>query len=87
MFLLEAGRKANEAFNVPVASTKHTVADATEDTQTMMKAILERGALTETNRSGYSFSDPTTRGMEEKVAKGWIEEVLGRESLTCGENA
>ena len=34
MFLLEAGKKADQTFNVPPASTSHTVRDATEDIRT-----------------------------------------------------
>ena len=74
MFLLEAGRKANKAFNLPPTSKKHTVA---EEKLTMTKALLDRLVVQESGHSGY-FSDPTTKGMEDKVARGWIEEVLGR---------
>ena len=41
------------------------------DTHTFMYAQ-------ETDRYGSCFVDPSTRGMEEKVAKGWIEDILGR---------
>lgn len=78
MFLLEAGRKANSAFSVPPPSARHTVSDATNDVLTMMKDLLETKTVQETDRSGCSFFDPSTKGMEEKVAKGWIEATVVR---------
>ena len=34
LFLLEASKKTNEAFQVPSSSTQHTIRDATEDIMT-----------------------------------------------------
>ena len=76
MFLLDASRKADKAFGVSPSSTCHAVRDSTEDIRIMTKDILERHVVQETNRSGIAFSDPTTKGMEEKVAKGWVEGIL-----------
>ena len=78
MFLLEASRKADKAFNVPPPATHHTVRDATADILTMTRDLLVRKAAQETDRYGSCFVDPSTRGMEEKVATGWIEDILGR---------
>ena len=55
-----------------------TVRDATADILTMTRDLLVRKAAQETDRCGSCFVDPSTRGMEEKVAKGWIEDILGR---------
>ena len=81
MFLLEAGKKADRAFNVPPASTCHSVRDAKSDINTMMRDLLEKAAVEEKDRHGSPFPDPTTRGMEDKAAKGWIESVLQRDSI------
>ena len=84
MFLLEAGKKADQTFNVPPASTSHTVRDATEDILTMTRDLLVRAAVEDTDRLGSPFIDPTTRGMEDKAAKGWIESILQNDG-TFGE--
>ena len=86
MFLLEASKRADKAFNVPHPATQHTVRDATGDILTMTQDLLARRAVEETDRSGTPFSDPTTRGMEDKVAKGWIENVLGSNAMVDEEN-
>ena len=77
MFLLEASTTADKAFHVPPPSTHHTIRDATEDIHKMTRDLLARQVVQETDRSG-SFVDPSTKGMEEKVGKGWIEDVLSR---------
>ena len=84
MFLLEAGKKADQVFNVPPTSTSHTVCDATEDILTMTRDLLVRAAVEDTDQLGSPFIDPTTRGMEDKAAKGWIESMLQSEG-TFGE--
>ena len=81
MFLLEASKKADEAFNVPPPSSHHSVQDATDDILTMTRDILMRRVVEETDRRGTPFTDPTTKGMENKVAKGWIETFLRVESI------
>ena len=52
MFLLEAGKKADRAFNVPPASTRHSVRDAKSDINTMMRDLLEKAAVEEKDRHG-----------------------------------
>ena len=81
MFLLEAGKTADRAFNVPPPSTYHCVHDATDDTLTMMRDLLARGVVKETDRCGVPFRCPITRGMEDKAAKGWIENVLRSDTV------
>ena len=81
MFLLEAGKKADTIFNIPPASTHHTVRDATDDILTMMQDLMATAAVQETGRHGSPFQDPTTRGMEDKAARGWIENVLRSDSM------
>ena len=80
MFLLEASKRADRAFNVPPPTTHHTVRDATDDVLTMVRELLVRNAVQETHRCGHPFRDPTTRGMEDKAAKGWIENALSSNS-------
>ena len=70
MFLLEASKKANKAFNVPPPSSRHTGRDATDDILTMTRDILVRRAVEETNRVGTPFSDPTTRGNGRQGSEG-----------------
>ena len=84
MFFLEAGKKADQTFNVPPLSTSHTVSDATEDILTMTRDLLVRAAVEDTVWLGSPFIDPTTRAMEDKAAKGWIEIMLQSEG-TFGE--
>ena len=81
MFLLQAGKKGDSAFNVPPASVHHNVRDATTDILTMMEDLLANAAVEERDRHGSPFADPTTRGMEDKAAKGWIESVLQKDSM------
>ena len=73
MFLMEAGKKADQAFNVALPSTQHTVRDGTDDIPTMMQDLLSQKTIVEKNLSGSVLQ---TRGMEDKAAKGWIEGVL-----------
>ena len=80
MFLLQAGKKADSAFNVPPASIHHNVRDARTDVLIMMEDILANAAE-ERDRHGSPFADPTTRGMEDKAAKGWIEGVLRKDTM------
>ena len=86
MFLMEAGKKADQAFNVAPPSTNHTIRDGAEDILTMMQDLLAQKTVVETTRSGSPFTDPTTRGMEDKAAKGWIEGVLHSGSTYEEEN-
>ena len=86
MFLLEAAKKANEAFNVPPQSTLHSVRDAKSDVHTMMQDLLQRAVVEQQDHHGPPFSDPTTKGMEEKAARGWIENVLQKETM-CEEES
>ena len=51
-----------------------------------MQDLLAQKTVVETNRSGSPFTDPTTRGMEDKAAKGWIEGVLHSGSTYEEEN-
>lgn len=88
IFLLEAGKKADQAFNVPPVSTHHSVRDGKTDTLTMMQDLLMKAVVEERNRPGSTFPDPTTQGMEDKAAKGWIEGVLQRDGkCMCEEDS
>ena len=68
MFLMEASRKADKAFNVPPPTTHHTIRNATEDILTMIRATEE------TDRRGSPFIDPSTKGMEDKWPKNGLRE-------------
>ena len=81
MFLMEAGKKADSAFNVPPQSTHHNVRDAQADIHTMMQDLLERTVIEQQDHHGPPFADPTTKGMEDKAAKGWIESVLQKDTM------
>ena len=70
MFLMEAGKKADQAFNVALPSTNHTIRDGAEDILTMMQDLLSQKTVVETNLSGSPFTDPTTRGMGRQSCKG-----------------
>ena len=70
MFVLEAGKKADSAFNVPPASIHHNVRDVKADVLTLMEDLLAKAAVEGRDRHGSPFADPTTRGMEDKAAKG-----------------
>ena len=50
MFLLEAGKKADSIFNIPSASTHHTVRDATDDILTMIQDLMATTAVQERGR-------------------------------------
>jgi hypothetical protein len=47
----------------------------------MMRDLLARGVVKETDRCGVPFRCPITRGMEDKAAKGWIENVLRSDTV------
>ena len=81
MFLLEAARKADKAFNVYPPSTRHTTRDADTDTHTMTQDLLQRAVIENLDHHGPPFPDPTTKGMEGKASKGWIESVLQKVSI------
>ena len=74
MFLLDDGKKIDSA------STHYNVRDAKTDILTIMQD-LAKVVVEERDRHGSPFADPTTRGMEDKAAKGWIESVLQRDSV------
>ena len=76
LFLLDACKKADKAFNVPPASTRHTVRD---DILTMTRDLLNTAAAKGCDCSGSRFKDPT---IVERAAKGWIEAILGSSSVT-----
>ena len=54
----------------------------------MMQDLLERAVVVEQqDHPGPPFADPTTKGMEEKAAKGWIESVLQKGIMYQEEDA
>ncbi len=80
LFLLQAAKQADRAFQVTPTSTHHTVRDASRDVLSMVTDLLDTGAVEEREkeRTAPQFQDPSTKGMEEKAAKGWIESLLTR---------
>ncbi len=76
LFLLEAAKRADKAFQVPPGSTQHTIRDASNDVTAMVTNLLSTGAVEERDRTGPPFQEPFARGMEEKASKGWIESLL-----------
>lgn len=81
MFLLEVGKKANSAFKVPPQSIQHNVRDPQKDIQTIIEDLLQRAVVEQQDHHGPPFADPTTKGMKEKAAKGWIESVLKKGTM------
>lgn len=74
MFLMEAARKADEAFFVKPKGGKHTIRNAEEDVSKMVKLLIDNEVPAEnTSRSGSVFNDPTGKGMDKlKIGRAHV---------------
>ena len=81
LFLMEAAKKADEAFDVPPKSYTHTVANADKDILKMIEHLNEKEVTTQASeRTTPSFTDPIEVGMS-KFSSKWLKKTLDRTSV------
>ena len=77
LFLLEACKKVSMHFGIHQTS-HHTARDPTSDVHKMCMHLLQENATKESKeRTGSTFVDPVTGGME-KIAGGWLDRILDK---------
>ena len=75
---MEAAKKADRAFGVTPRSTKHTVADASNDITKIATHLLEQKVTIQMDRN-IPFHDTIEEGFR-KMKPAWLKQVLAQDS-------
>ncbi len=77
LFLLEAAKKTDRAFQVTTRSSSHTVHSSQMDTEKMTKHLLEMKTTTEVKgRDTPAFADATDTGYQKLSTTSWLTDRL-----------
>ena len=78
LFLMEAAKKVDRAFNTSPQTTAHTIHDTVQDVQKISQHLVESRALVSiSDRSTPLFVDPTDTGLK-KLNTAWLKDTLAR---------
>ena len=76
-FLLEASKKADQAFSVAPQTTAHTTVDSRKDVTLMSKRLIESAITTLDNeRQTPPFVDPATTGWKKLTTTTWLQDTI-----------
>ena len=65
LFLMEASKKADKLFNIPPATTAHTIRNSNKDIEKMVNHLHEaKVTAIDKNRTTPSFIDPVESGWQ-----------------------
>lgn len=79
LFLMEASKKADKVFNVPPATTAHTIRDSDRDIEKMVTHLQEaRVSTVDKNRTSPQFTDPVQSGWQKLALSDWLKNTLAR---------
>ena len=78
LFLLEAAKKTDRAFNVAATRGAHTTRDAAADIHKISSHLLDKQVTEVCERTTPSFIDPTEKGWERLSTTGWMQETLSK---------
>ena len=81
LLLMEAAKKADQAFGVTPKSGAHTVRSAENDIQKMVEYLMLKKATLQVlsrSESASPFTDPTEKGWEKLSTTDWIRETVAR---------
>jgi hypothetical protein len=77
LFLLEASKKADQAFGVAPQTTAHTIVDSQKDVTLMSKCLIESAITTlDTERQTPPFVDPATTGWKKLTTTTWLQDTI-----------
>ena len=77
LFLMEAAKKADRAFDVTPQTSAHTIRNAENEIDKMVNHLLHKDVTTEViGRSTPEFSDPTEQGWKKLGSTDWLKRTL-----------
>ena len=79
LFLMEAAKKTDAAFNVKAPSTSHTVRESDNDVKMMVAHLTEKQVhMVDNERTSPVFVDPTENGWKKICTTTWLKDTLSR---------
>ena len=79
LFLMEAAKKTDVAFNVKAPSTTHTVRESDNDVKRMVTHLTDKGVhMVDKERKSPAFIDPSENGWKKIGTTSWLKDTLSR---------
>ena len=79
LFLMEAAKKTDTAFNVKAPSTSHTVRESDNDVKKMVTYLRDKSVhMVDMERKYPIFTDPTENGWKKIGTTTWLKDTLSR---------
>ena len=79
LFLMEAAKKTDEAFQVKAPSNTHTQRESDNDIIKMVTHLTQNQVhILDTNRKSPVFTDPTETGWKKIGTTTWLKDTLSR---------
>ncbi len=82
LFLLEAAKKTDAAFQLTPRSSAHTVCSSKKDVESLTKHLLDKNVAREVEgRVTPAFVDPSESGWQKLCTTSWLQERLSASDL------
>ena len=82
LFLMEASKKTDAAFALPVPNTSHTVVNSQNDIGKIVMHLIESCATASlSSRQSAPFPDPAVAGWKKFTTTNWLVETIKRTAI------